>query len=244
MYGLLFLFISVVSLHEFYNMVRSRTVLPQRIQGLITGGIIYIITFLSAFNISQHNYWIIILAISFILISELYRKHENPIENIAITVFGIIYAIVPYAILNYIVFNQTLHNAYQVWVLIGLFILIWTHDTFAYLTGISIGKHRLFERISPKKSWEGFFGGLLFSFIAAWLLSKYVPEFSIISWMIIAAIISTIGTFGDLVESMFKRSVNIKDSGSLLPGHGGLLDRFDTLLLAIPIIYAFLYLIK
>lgn len=136
--------------------------------------------------------------------------------------------------------------AYNPKIIIGLFILIWTNDTFAYLVGKSIGKHKLFERISPKKTIEGFFGGVVFAAFAGFLISKFyiqpTPEFSnksILIWMIIALIVSVFGTIGDLIESKFKRIAGVKDSGSIMPGHGGVLDRLDSVIFVAPVIYLF-----
>jgi phosphatidate cytidylyltransferase len=131
-------------------------------------------------------------------------------------------------------------------IIIGLFILIWTNDTFAYLVGKSMGKHKLFERISPKKTIEGFIGGVLFAVFAGFLISKlYIkpnPEFSdksILIWTIIAVIAGFFGTIGDLIESKFKRVAGVKDSGIIMPGHGGILDRFDSVIFVAPIVFLF-----
>ncbi|CAA9199430.1 phosphatidate cytidylyltransferase [Flavobacterium collinsii] len=131
-------------------------------------------------------------------------------------------------------------------IIIGLFVLIWTNDTFAYLVGKSMGKHKLFERISPKKTIEGFLGGVVFAAFAGFLISKlYIqpkPDFSaksILIWMIIALIVSIFGTIGDLIESKFKRVAGVKDSGSIMPGHGGVLDRLDSVIFVAPIIFLF-----
>ncbi|HEX8016606.1 MAG TPA: phosphatidate cytidylyltransferase [Flavobacterium sp.] len=137
-------------------------------------------------------------------------------------------------------------NDYNPKIIIGLFILIWTNDTFAYLVGKSIGKHKLFERISPKKTIEGFIGGTLFASFAGFLISKFYiqpnPEFSnksILIWMIIALIVSIFGTIGDLIESKFKRIAGVKDSGAIMPGHGGVLDRLDSVIFVAPVIFLF-----
>ena len=119
-------------------------------------------------------------------------------------------------------------------------IFIWINDTGAFLVGITIGRHRLFERISPKKSWEGFIGGLIFSFITAWVFSLFYDNFSLIQWLGLSLTISISSTFGDLCESLLKRTIHIKDSGHILPGHGGLLDRFDSVLLAAPAAYIYI----
>ncbi|WP_433829598.1 phosphatidate cytidylyltransferase [Flavobacterium anhuiense] len=137
-------------------------------------------------------------------------------------------------------------NDYNPKIILGLFVLIWTNDTFAYLVGKSMGKHKLFERVSPKKTIEGFIGGVVFAAFAGFLISKlYIqpkPEFSsksILIWTIIALIVSIFGTIGDLIESKFKRIAGVKDSGSIMPGHGGILDRLDSVIFVAPIIFLF-----
>ncbi|RZJ52969.1 MAG: phosphatidate cytidylyltransferase [Flavobacterium sp.] len=137
-------------------------------------------------------------------------------------------------------------NNYNPKIIIGLFVLIWTNDTFAYLVGKSIGKHKLFERVSPKKTIEGFLGGVVFAALAGFLISKFYiqpkPAFSnmsILIWTIIAVIVSIFGTIGDLIESKFKRIAGVKDSGSIMPGHGGILDRLDSVIFVAPIIFLF-----
>ncbi|TDW52229.1 phosphatidate cytidylyltransferase [Flavobacterium sp. 270] len=137
-------------------------------------------------------------------------------------------------------------NDYNPKIIIGLFVLIWTNDTFAYLVGKSMGKHKLFERVSPKKTVEGFLGGAVFAAFAGFLISKlYIqpnPDFSsrsILIWTIIAVIVSVFGTIGDLIESKFKRIAGVKDSGSIMPGHGGILDRLDSVIFVAPIIFLF-----
>jgi len=125
-------------------------------------------------------------------------------------------------------------------IILGFFFLLWANDTGAYLTGILVGKHRLLERISPKKTWEGFFGGLITSVAVAWLLSGWLGEVTASGWIIIAVIVSVAGTYGDLAESMLKRSTGVKDSGTIMPGHGGFLDRFDSAIISFPLVYLFI----
>ena len=124
--------------------------------------------------------------------------------------------------------------------LLAVFVTIWVNDTGAYLVGVTLGKHRLFERISPKKSWEGFIGGALFALLSGYIFSLFIPEINLLNWMIFSELIVIFGTFGDLTESLIKRTLEVKDSGNIIPGHGGLLDRFDSMLLAAPVIYLFL----
>jgi phosphatidate cytidylyltransferase len=125
-------------------------------------------------------------------------------------------------------------------IIIGFFILIWANDTGAYLTGMSLGKHKLMERISPKKTWEGFIGGIIIAALVAWFLSDWLGVVNRFSWVIISMIISVAGTYGDLVESMLKRSTGVKDSGTIMPGHGGFLDRFDSAVVSFPLVYLFI----
>ena len=164
-------------------------------------------------------------------------------QNIAITFLGIIYVSVPFSLMNFIVFQDV--NVYNPDLFLSLFIFIWVNDSGAYIAGTAFGKHRLFERISPKKSWEGFIGGLLSTVLAAYILSvTFVSEYSFAFMTIIAVIIVVTGTLGDLVESLFKRNLGVKDSGKVIPGHGGLLDRFDSIILAAPIVFFVFYLLS
>lgn len=165
------------------------------------------------------------------------------ISKISKYIYLIGYIMLPFLFIVKISFGIA---AYNPKIIIGLFILIWTNDTFAYLVGKSIGKHKLFERISPKKTIEGFLGGVVFAAFAGFLISKFYiqpkPDFSsksIVIWMIIALIVSIFGTIGDLIESKFKRIAGVKDSGSIMPGHGGVLDRLDSVIFVAPVIYLF-----
>ena len=124
--------------------------------------------------------------------------------------------------------------------LVGFFIVIWGNDTFAYLSGMAFGKHKLLERVSPKKTWEGTFGGALFSFIAVIVLSLFFKELNAFEWIGFALTIIIFGTFGDLFESLIKRTLGLKDSGNIMPGHGGILDRFDSILMAAPFAYIYI----
>jgi phosphatidate cytidylyltransferase len=136
---------------------------------------------------------------------------------------------------------QLLVGEWSAWVLLSVVAIIWVNDVFAYLVGVTLGKHRLCERISPKKSWEGFFGGLLGAMSMGYVAAKVVDG-DIAVWIGMALIAAITGVFGDLVESLFKRSVDVKDSGNILPGHGGWLDRFDALILSIPFVFVYLVL--
>lgn len=164
---------------------------------------------------------------------ELWRKKEHPLNNIGVSLFGFLYVCVP--ILLAIIMNQHDHNAFPL--LAGMFILIWTNDTFAFLSGKFFGKTKLFERISPKKTWEGTIGGLIFTVLMAFALSSLFDSERILFWVISSAIIAPTAIFGDLLESLFKRSLGVKDSGNIMPGHGGILDRFDATFFTLPFFY-------
>ncbi len=161
-------------------------------------------------------------------------------HNWAYLILGQVFIALPFSLLNFLVFPSGEFNPVF---LLSLFVLIWTNDTGAYVVGISFGKHKLFERISPKKSWEGFFGGIFFALILAYFLPQITGEIDILRWFGFALIAVVFGTWGDLIESLIKRTVDVKDSGNILPGHGGLLDRFDSLLFAVPLIYIYLQIV-
>ena len=238
----LFLLISVAGILEFYSLTEHGNLKPQKLLGSFLGIAIFSLTFLSFSGIISSKYLLGIVPLSVIVfIVELYRKHENPLGNIATTLLGPLYVVLPFALLGGIALSNP--QSYSPYIILGFFILIWCYDSGAYLFGITLGKNRLFERISPKKSWEGFIGGVLVAFGIAYLLSGYYTGITLLDWLVVAAIVVVVGTYGDLVESMIKRQLGIKDSGSILPGHGGILDRFDAVLLAAPLVYTYFELI-
>jgi phosphatidate cytidylyltransferase len=173
----------------------------------------------------------------------LFKEKYSPSSIVAKTIFLLGYIIFSFLFITKIPFGE---KGYNPKIIISIFVLIWTNDTFAYLVGKSVGKHKLFERISPKKTIEGFLGGLVFAVFAGYLLSKLYfnpspqhSEKSIIIWTATALIVSVFGTLGDLIESKFKRVANVKDSGKIMPGHGGILDRLDSVIFVAPFIYLF-----
>jgi phosphatidate cytidylyltransferase len=233
-------FVVVFGLLEFYDLFKESSSKPQKITGTILGGVLYF----AAISIPYHERLILGLTIGLILsgimiigILELFRAKEKPFENIALTYAGVAYVVIPFILLNLMVLFDRSYWDYNYWPVLSIFILIWSNDTFAYLTGKLIGKHKLFERISPKKTWEGFIGGIVFAITAGVLIAHFTEQ-SYPKYILYAIIAGVIGTAGDLVESMLKRSLNIKDSGTILPGHGGILDRFDGVLFVAPVIFA------
>ena len=152
---------------------------------------------------------------------------------------AMMYTVLPFVFLTRIPFIQ---NEYHPTILIGIFILIWMSDSFAYLVGSAIGKTKLYEKISPKKTIEGALGGLVAACIAAYFISKYFTQITTTSWIIIALIVVVFGILGDLIESKFKREAKVKDSSNFIPGHGGFLDRLDSIIFAAPFVYVYLHL--
>lgn len=190
--------------------------------------------------------------IIYLLVSELYLKKKNPLNNWAYAMMSQIYIALSFAMLNVLAYhsigNEGELSNYQVQynpiLPLSIFIFTWINDTGAYCTGMLFGKHRLFERISPKKSWEGSIGGGVFSIIAAIVMAHYFPFMPISIWIGLALTVVIFGTLGDLTESLLKRTIGIKDSGNILRGHGGMLDRFDSTLMAVPAAVVYLYIIS
>ena len=235
--------------YEYYQMLKNTAVSLQMVSGIILGIIIYSISTLIAADFIPKEYLILLLPLySLVMIRELYTRHDKPFDSLAHTFFPLIYIVVPFSLFPFAAFSRIGLNSllphddivFSPGIVVGFFLILWANDTGAYLTGISIGRHRLMERISPKKSWEGFLGGAITAILAAALFSGWLGVVGTTGWIIIAGLISVAGTFGDLIESMFKRSLGVKDSGSIMPGHGGFLDRFDSTLISFPLVYLFI----
>ena len=172
------------------------------------------------------------LLLIFLLFSvELFLGSHQPFTNLGHYLLGVVYLGIPFALLISLSYWQDHYAPLRV---LGLLLLTWTNDTMAYLVGSKIGKTPFFPRISPNKTWEGTLGGVVCTFLVAALFSNWIPAFTFYQWMVLAAVVAIFGTLGDLVESMLKRSIQVKDSGSILPGHGGFLDRFDSFVYVLP----------
>ena len=236
-FSIVFFLLTLIGLYEFYKLTNDHLEGCEvfTIPSVIGGAIVYLATYLIFFK-NQSAFWLAtpFIAFALLMIVELFREKQNPIVNIAVSLMGILYVAVPFSLLSYVESTE-----YGSQMLIAFFITIWASDTGAYLVGMLLGKHKMFERISPKKTWEGLAGGLIFSAVAGVIFFNldYFPAFTLISWLTITILIFAFGVVGDLVESLIKRSLNVKDSGKFLPGHGGLLDRFDSALIAAPVLF-------
>ena len=236
----LFFVISLLGILEFYQNVSSENCYPQKIFGMVAGMILYIS--IVAVHYLPFSPFFVSIPLFFIpFIIEIYRKKPQPLTNIAFTILPIFYIALPLALLNLLNDKTAFHFLGFPIFLTGYFILTWAYDTGAYLYGKPFGKHKLFERISPKKTWEGTIAGSAIALMIATGLFFLVKEINLVDWIALTILVLVFGTFGDLVESLIKRNLYIKDSGSILPGHGGILDRFDSILISAP--FVFLYFI-
>lgn len=259
-FSALFFIVSLWGLHEFYKLMEVNGNKPNRMMGFLSAIALNLYGFgskLMAFFIFSEidldekvKNLFIYLCIFFVFMTfiiELFKNNPNPFNNISATIIGLIYVVLPFVLLNLtssmnlgsrlFCFGPTYYSQF----ILAIFLLIWSNDTFAYLVGSFIGKNKMYERISPGKTWEGTIGGAILTVASSFLIYKWFGILQLYDWIIISVIVAVFGTLGDLVESMLKRSVGVKDSGNIMPGHGGILDRFDSLIMVAP--FVFLYLI-
>ena len=241
-FALVFAGFSALASAEFYRLSEGLTHAPRGTKFVdILGSLLLFVTLYiyasNDFHISGiiAAPYIVYFLVRFIM--QLYDKAERPLEGWAYSFLGQIYVALPFALCNILYFRFT------PLIMLSLFVFIWVNDTGAYLVGCTIGKHRLFERISPKKSWEGFWGGLILAAATAFAASHFFDILNTWQWIGLALTCSIFGTWGDLCESLIKRSLGVKDSGNILPGHGGWLDRFDSVLLAAPAAILYLFIV-
>jgi len=246
-----FLVITILGLWEFYGLITSDTCHPQKYYGILAGVLFYTCTMLICLvpqATSPGHRWavfipfLLLVPLFFItFIIEIYRNKPNPLVNIATTAFGFLYISLPFSLLIFLNRGEMLHFMGMLVILASYFGFTWIDDTVAYLFGKQFGKHKLFERISPKKTWEGSIAGAIVTLAAAVGMHYLVPEMPLADFVVLACMVLFFGTHGDLVESLLKRSLNIKDSGNILPGHGGILDRFDTMLISAPFVFLYFF---
>ncbi len=222
----------LIAVSEFCKLVNLKNIVPM----LIAVGL-FILCNLS-YTIKTNDILILLatLLVSIKALFFLFDKKNKPVDSLSKYVYLIGYIILPFVLITKIPFVE---NSYNPNIILSIFILIWVNDTFAFLVGKTFGKHKLFEKVSPKKTIEGFVGGFIFSIVAGIILAQFLMLQSYIHWIFIAVLASVFGTLGDLVESKFKRIANVKDSGTIMPGHGGVLDRLDSIIFVAPIVFLF-----
>ena len=241
---ILFCIITGLTLWEFGGLVKHyENANLQRAVNVLGGVYLFIATFVYTNGLTDGKIFLpYLLFIMLTMIAELYYKAPNPINNWAFTLFAQVYCAGSFSMLNFIGAEPGTPGvmSYTPLFIMAIFIFVWLDDTGAYLVGSLIGKRKLFERISPKKSWEGFFGGLILVLASSQAFAWFAPEISRLNWLGLATTVVLFGTWGDLIESLLKRTLGVKDSGHILPGHGGMLDRFDSVMLAVPASYIYI----
>ena len=246
-FGILFTIISVLSVHEFAQLVsKSSEVSINKTITALGGAYLFLalMSFCTQQSVGARVFLPYLGLLLYMMITELYLKKKNPTGNWAYSMLSQLYVALPFALLNVLAFQnspETGSVTYNPILPLSIFVFIWLSDTGAYCVGSLIGKHRLFERISPKKSWEGSIGGGIFSIASSLGFAHFFPFMPGWQWVGLAFVVVIFGTWGDLTESLMKRQLGIKDSGNILPGHGGMLDRFDSALMAIPAAVVYLY---
>ena len=248
-FGLLFMLITALSVWEFARLVNQRADVAVN-PFITTLGGVYLFLAIYCYCTEATDARIFIpylLILIYLLVSELYLKQLSPMNNWAYSLMSQLYVALPFALLCVLAFQRNAVESdsspisFNAILPLSVFIFNWSNDTGAYCTGMLFGRHRLFERISPKKSWEGSVGGGIISVIVSLVMAHFFPFLSTLQWVGFALVVVVFGTWGDLVESLLKRQLGIKDSGNILPGHGGMLDRFDSTLLAVPAVVLYLY---
>ena len=246
-FGVLFCIISAMATAEFCNLMNQQEGVKMNRNICVLGSMtLFLCFFYYGMNPAQTGIFIpYLIIIIYLMISELYLKKEHPLNSWAYAMLSQLYVGLPFALLNVLAFQSNgIGTGYLFILPLSIFGFNWINDTGAYCTGMLLGKHPLFKRISPKKSWEGSIGGATLSVAASFALAHYFPIMSTATWVGMSLVVVVFGTWGDLTESLMKRHLGIKDSGNILPGHGGMLDRFDSAIMAIPAAVVYLYFIS
>ncbi|AKA35793.1 phosphatidate cytidylyltransferase [Flagellimonas lutaonensis] len=229
-FDFLFMIFGLACLYEFKKLVRIRGYYIFIAYLALWWAFIYLVKDTTVINILMF----ITIAVNLVLLLNLFSKKKKPFSEVQKFVTGLFYIGGGCIFLTMIPYKN---DEFAKYLIMGIFILIWVNDSFAYLVGKSLGRTKLFPSISPKKTLEGYLGGLIFALVAAYFMARYEPVLAIHQWLVLAVIIVVAGSLGDLLESKFKRTAGVKDSGAILPGHGGMLDRLDSLIFAAPFAY-------
>jgi phosphatidate cytidylyltransferase len=250
---LLFFLVSLLALHEYFKLAEKLGAKPMRLIGFVAAVVLFLfvnrheLIWLPIMNLGLTDSIfsaLLILFPSALLIQGLFTNASNALLNVLHTLLGVIYTVFPLSLLPVISTLGSDIMQYNYFKVLGIIFLIWSNDTLAYLGGSLFGKNKMYERISPGKTWEGTLIGVIGAIGVGFLLNLDHTYASPLIWPVIALLVGIFGTIGDLVESMLKRLAGVKDSGSLMPGHGGALDRFDSLIFVTPFVYAFLVLLN
>ena len=246
-FAALFTLVSMLAVNEMSNLIHEykKTTFSTLI-AVIGGGYLFF-TMYAITHLGITNYTALfapyLLLMVYTFIRELYKKEGSSLDNYAYFVLTQLYAALPFALLNILSTVGAEGSTYSHMLPLAIFVFIWCNDSGAYFVGCSIGRHKMWERVSPKKTWEGTIGGVVVAMIAGYVMSIFFTQMNVWQWMGLAAVVAVSGTYGDLIESCMKREMGIKDSGKILPGHGGMLDRFDSTILAVPCALIYLSLI-
>ena len=246
-FAALFTLVSMLAVNEMSNLIHEykKTTFSTLI-AVIGGGYLFF-TMYAITHLGITNYTALfapyLLLMLYTFVRELYKKEGSSLDNYAYFVLTQLYAALPFALLNVLSTVGAEGGTYSHMLPLAIFVFIWCNDSGAYFVGCSIGRHKMWERVSPKKTWEGTIGGVVVAMIAGYVMSIFFTQMNVWQWMGLAAVVAVSGTYGDLIESCMKREMGIKDSGKILPGHGGMLDRFDSTILAVPCALIYLSLI-
>ena len=227
-----------LTLHEYYQILKEEGYNVNQVHGVLLGCMLFIVAFFIQLGYLSFDAFLFLIPFFYLVfINKLYQKEKKAFRNLSYFFHGIIYIALPFTLINFLVFDN---HKYVGSIFIGLMLLIWVNDVGAYFFGTFFGKHKLFERISPKKTWQGTIGGTLFTLVFSFFVAYLFPVIMGWQWIVISQMVVLFGTYGDLIESQFKRSIKIKDSGNAIPGHGGFMDRFDSMIICIPFVLLFL----
>ncbi|MEZ4936551.1 MAG: phosphatidate cytidylyltransferase [Crocinitomicaceae bacterium] len=242
---LVFGVMAALGLIEFNKLMTALDVGSSSKNYLSTGMIAYLIFALAGLHYISFV-WVATLPLLLLVpfVSSLFNESKNALITGVVGVAGYIYVLLPLMLVHFLYMANGEGKILDFWPVLGMMILTWTSDTFAYLTGKYFGKTKLFERISPKKTWEGVLGGLLFSLAASYVIFLFNEHRSLLFWMVLGLVVPVFGIIGDLFESLIKRSAGEKDSGDLIPGHGGILDRIDAMLFTIPVTFSWIFIFE
>lgn len=251
-FSVFFFLVSMIGLYEFYKMASKLGTKPLLVPGFLSAALLY---FANAFHISESIFesltyellsfkFALATSLMLILASALFLRKENFVQDALFTIGGILYAVLPFSLLNLIVYYADTDVRFEPKPILGIIFLIWSNDTFAYLGGSLYGKNKMIERVSPGKTWEGTLTGIVITFALSFLFDTMICPLPGYLWLILGISVPILATIGDLIESKLKREAGVKDSGSIMPGHGGILDRFDSLIFVAPFAYMILSLFR